>query len=494
MTMDELLTVAEMYEADRLAVDAGVAGVELMEAAGRGVAAAVTSRREPGRALVLCGPGNNGGDGFVAARVLAEASWSVDLALLGSVDRLKGDAAHMAGLWTGPVEPLNEAVVRGHDVIIDAIFGAGLARPVEGVAAAVIDAANQSTALRVAVDVPSGIDGESGQVLGVALKADVTVTFFRKKPGHVLLPGRLQCGVVDLVDIGTPADVLDHIRPQTWVNDPAIWLQHWPWPTLGGHKYSRGHSLIVSGPLQSTGAAVLAGYGALRIGSGLVTVACPEDALPALAAKLTAVMTRPFADDAGFAQILKDKRKNAILLGPGNGVTPETAERVQLALAVEKAVVLDADALTVFADSPSKLIDALHENCVLTPHEGEFFRIFSDLEGERSKLARARRAAARAGCVVLLKGADTVIAAPDGRAVINANAPADLATAGAGDVLAGMVTGLLAQGMPAFEAAAAAVWVHGAAASALGPGLIAEDLWTAIPPILRDLRAPNARA
>lgn len=488
-----LLTTAEMYEADRLAVEAGVAGIDLMETAGRGVAAAVTSRREPGRALVLCGPGNNGGDGFVAARVLAEAGWSVDLALLGARDALKGDAAHMADLWTGPIHKIEDVEAGGHDAIIDAIFGAGLTRPVEGAVAAVIEAANAAPALRIAVDVPSGVDGDSGQVLGTGFTADVTVTFFRRKPGHLLLPARLHCGEVELVDIGTPEQVLDEIRPQTWGNGPELWLPAWPWPSLAGHKYDRGHSVVVSGPLHSTGAAVLAAYGALRIGSGLVTVACPEDALPALAVKLTAVMTRPFGDIGGFEEILEDERKNAVLIGPGNGVTPETRERVTFLLKTGKRAVLDADALAVFADESTRLLKLLHEKCVITPHEGEFFRIFPDLRSEPDKLGRARLAAKRAGCVVLLKGADTVIAAPDGRAAINENAPADLATAGAGDVLSGMVTGLLAQGMPPFEAACAAAWVHGAAASAVGPGLIAEDLWDAVPGVLADLKASSAR-
>ncbi|RMF11481.1 MAG: NAD(P)H-hydrate dehydratase [Alphaproteobacteria bacterium] len=487
----ELLTIDEMYEADRLAIRSGVSGLQLMEAAGRGVASAVTSRRKPGRALILCGPGNNGGDGFVAARVLEEAGWSVDVALLGRVEALKGDAAHMAGLWTGHVRPLDEAVVDDQDVIIDALFGAGLTRPIEGAVANVIARANAHPALRVAVDVPSGIDGDSGQVRGTAFEADVTVTFFRRKPGHLLLPGRLQCGVVEVVDIGTPAAVLDQIAPRTWRNDPALWLAVWPWPTLAGHKYSRGHTLVVSGPLHATGAATLAAYGALRIGSGLVTVACPEDALPALAGKLTAVMTSPFGDAGEFAGSLDDARKNALLLGPGNGVTDETRTRVDLALATGRAVVLDADALTVFADRPDDLFKKLHEKCVITPHDGEFFRLFPDLRQESSKLHRARVAARRAGCVLVLKGADTVVASPDGRAVINDNAPPDLATAGAGDVLAGMIAGLRAQGVPAFEAAAAGVWVHGQAASRIGAGLIAEDLWGAIPGVLGELKGMN---
>ena len=489
----ELLSLSEMYEADRLAVERGVAGTALMDAAGQGVADAITTRRPPGRALVLCGPGNNGGDGFVAARLLSEAGWQVNLALLGDPGALKGDAALMAGRWTGAVLPLAADLVQDQDVIIDAIFGAGLSRPVEGAVAELLANIDQSDALKVAVDVPSGVDGDSGAVRGVSYQADVTVTFFRKKPGHILLPGRALCGEVELVDIGTPVEVLDEINPPTCLNDPALWLTQWRWPGLSGHKYSRGHSLVVSGPLKSTGAAVLGAYAALRIGSGLVTVACPSDALPALAARLTAVMTAPFEDNSGFMDILADDRKNAVLAGPGNGVNDFTRERVKAILRAGRRTVLDADALTVFRDDPRTLLDLLHEDCVLTPHDGEFSRIFPDLaedmeKGEMGKLDRVRAAARLSGAVVLLKGADTVVARPDGRAVINDNAPPELATAGAGDVLSGIITGLLAQGMPAFEAAAAGAWVHGAAARAVGPGLIAEDLWDAIPRVLKDLK------
>lgn len=498
----ELLSNTDMYEADRLATAAGVSGMELMEAAGRGVAEAVLSRREakgepvtePGRALVLCGPGNNGGDGFVAARHLHDAGWSVDLALLGEVAALTGDAARMAALWTGAVLTLGPQVVSDHDVIIDAVFGAGLARPVDGKVAETLAAARNARALRVAVDVPSGVDGDTGAALGQTFEADVTVTFFRKKPGHLLMPGRALSGTVELVDIGTPPEVLDRIRPATFINDPALWAGQWPWPEARGHKYSRGHALVISGPLKSTGAAVLAAYGALRIGSGLVTVACPDDALPALAARLTAVMTAPFGDQTEFAAILADARKNAILIGPGNGVTEGTRARVGAVLDTGRAAVLDADALTIFKEDPAKLVHMLHEKCVITPHDGEFFRIFPDLADGTGKLARARAAAARSGAVVLLKGPDTVVAAPDGRAVINDTAPPDLATAGAGDVLAGMVTGLLAAGMDPFDAARAAVWVHGQAAQAVGTGLIAEDLWDAIPDVLKQLPRPGQRA
>jgi NAD(P)H-hydrate epimerase len=483
----ELLTVAEMYRADAYAVASGVPGETLMENAGAGVAQEIVRRFVPQLTAVLCGPGNNGGDGFVVARHLRRAGWPVRLALLGDRAALRGDAAIMAGRFDGPIEPLTVSAIEGAGIIVDALFGAGLARALDGMVAAVVEAANASNLPVVAIDVPSGVDGDSGQVLGAAFEAVLTVTFFRRKPGHLLLPGRLLCGEVSVIDIGIPsAGALLDIAPRQWHNDPALWGNAFPRPKLDGHKYGRGHALVVSGDMAETGAARLAARAALRAGAGLVTLASPATALAVNAAALTAVMVRGFADAADFARLLAaDPRRNAVLLGPGNGVTATTRANVLSALATERSIVLDADALTIFADGPDVLFGAIKGPCVLTPHAGEFARLFKTAG---DKLARTRAAAALSHAVVLLKGADTVIAAPDGRAAINANAPAELATAGAGDVLAGIIVGLLAQGMPAFEAACAAAWLHGAAAAEFGPGLIAEDLSEALPAVLRRLR------
>lgn len=498
--MIELLSNAEMAEADRLAIAGGTAGIELMERAGEAVADAVAAcLPAASRVVVVAGPGNNGGDGFVAARLLAARGYRVRVLLVGEAERIKDDAALAAKRWGGsltPADPEGLAAGDPSDLVIDALFGAGLDRPVDGLPRAMIESMNAQPAPILAVDLPSGISGTSGAVMGTAVKASRTLTFFRKKPGHLLLPGRIHCGPVSVADIGIPASVLAQIAPQTSENLPALWRESFPIPQLTGHKYDRGHAVVVSGPSWSTGAARLAARGALRAGAGLVTIASPREALAVNAATNLAVMVRPADGPDELARFLADARLNALAIGPGVGVGEATCELVLAGLAGERAVVLDADAITSFSGHPQRLVEAVQGRrgraTILTPHEGEFSRYFGALDTRTkvgSKLERARLAAEVSGTVVVLKGGDTVVAAPDGRAAIAANAPPYLATAGAGDVLAGMAAGLLAQGMPAFEAAAAAVWLHGEAGSAAGPGLISEDLPEALPPVYRALLA-----
>jgi hydroxyethylthiazole kinase-like uncharacterized protein yjeF len=484
----ELLTTAEMAQADRLTVEAGIPSLTLMENAGRAVAAEILKRWDARKVAVLCGPGNNGGDGYVVARQLKEAGWPVWIEALGDPADLKGDAAEMFRRWSGETRTISRA--RKADLVVDALFGAGLSRPLDHNTRFIVEVLNEVGVPVVAVDVPSGLDADTGRPAGgAAVQASLTVTFFRKKPGHLLLPGRGLCGETVLADIGIPDAVLAVIKPQAFANGPGLWGRAFPWPQPGAHKYSRGDVLVVSGPAHATGAARLAARGALRAGAGLVSVASPPGAVLVNASHLTAVMVKPFDGAAGFAALLADARVNAIVIGPGTGRGEGTRELTGLALGRPGGVVLDADALTSFADEPSALFAQLHDRSVLTPHEGEFARLFPGLlEASPSRLAAAREAAGEAGCTVLLKGPDTVIAAPDGRAAINANAPPFLATAGAGDVLAGMIAALMAQGMAAFEAACAAVWLHGEAASRFGPGLIAEDLPEMLPSVLTELQ------
>jgi ADP-dependent NAD(P)H-hydrate dehydratase / NAD(P)H-hydrate epimerase len=492
-----LLTVSEMAMADRLTTEAGRPGSELMENAGRAVAEAAHAARGGGRVAVLCGPGNNGGDGFVAARYLEEQGHAVTLFLLGALETLKGDAAEAARRWTkgdkARVRALEASQIGAPDLVIDALYGAGLSRPVEGLAAAAIEHVNGLAGAHVvAVDMPSGIHGDTGQALGAAIRARETVTFFRPKPGHFLMPGRAHAGHLHVADIGIAPPVLGRIGPKGFENGPALWDAQRPRPSATGHKYDRGHAVVVSGGAFATGAARLAARGALRAGAGLVTVASPPEALAVNAAHLTAIMLRGFTGEAGLAEILADKRRNALAMGPGLGVGPETQGLVRAAQGAGVFLVLDADALTSFAERPAALFLNARGLMVLTPHEGEFKRLFPGLlEEAGNRLAAARRAAQRANAVVVLKGPDTVIAEPDGRAAINANAPPSLATAGSGDVLAGIIAGLGAQGMPPFEAAACGVWLHGAAAAGFGPGLIAEDIAEMLPRVFGALSAGN---
>ena len=485
LTPTALLRVAQMVEADRLTLVAGTPGSALMQHAGDAVAREIRRRWSLRRICVLCGPGNNGGDGFVAAAALADAGWPVRVALLGSRERLRGDAAFHAARWRGALEALAPACLGDAQLVIDAVFGSGLNRGLEDTVVQTLAAAAQRALPVIAIDVPSGVMGDTGAAPG-AVAARCTVTFTRKKPGHVLLPGRELCGEVVVADIGTPTSVLDGITVQAWENHPDLWLPALPRARPDGNKYSRGHALLIGG-YPMTGAARMAARAAARAGAGLTSIAVPEIALPIYAAALTSIMAHPCDRPDDFARLLADARYTALLIGPGAGVDERTRARALQLLATRRAVVLDADAITVFAGRLAELTAAIGGPCILTPHEGEFARLF-DAAGD--KLTRARSAARVSGAIIVLKGADTVIAAPDGRAVVNTNAPASLATAGSGDVLGGLILGLLAQGMDAFLAAAAGVWLHGAAAASFGPGLIAEDLPDLVPGVLRRLAPP----
>ncbi len=490
----EILTVSEMTSADQAAIAGGTSGFALMRRAGQAVALAAEALAERGRILVVAGRGNNGGDGFIAAAELAARGRDVSVVLLCDRATLKGDAALAAAEWKGEVLPCDPAALGQPNLIIDALFGAGLNRPVKGDPYAMIEAMNASGVPILSVDLPSGINGDTGEVMGIAIEASATVTFFRRKPGHLLLPGRAHCGEVDVADIGIEPDVLDAIAPKTFENVPDLWADIFPSPQADGHKYARGHAVVVSGDMVSTGAARLAARAALRAGAGLVTVASKRDALAVNAAALTAVMVRDTETPQQFAELLADKRLNACVIGPAAGIGERTRDMVRAALSARRGVVLDADALTSFADDPEPLFTEIKKQddpqVILTPHAGEFGRLFNKFHStypHASKLERARIAAVQSGAVVLLKGADTVVAAPDGRAAITANAAPWLATAGSGDVLAGIIGGMLAQGVPAFEAACIAAWMHGEAGHEFGPGLIAEDLPDMLPAVLRNL-------
>lgn len=493
--MNEILTIEEMRKADQLTISAGTPGIVLMERAGRAVADCASEMVKSGASiLILCGPVNNGGDGFVAARCLSGRGYQVSIGLLGQRTALRGDAALAAESWTGSILPLTGISFDGIELVIDALFGAGLNRPIEGEARETLEKVAASGVPVLAVDMPSGVGGNSGQVLGFAAPAMRTVTFACPKPAHLLYPGRRLCGQVALKDIGISQATISAIAPKLYVNGPWVWPSIPARPEEEGHKFRRGHLLVVSGGIESTGAARLAAQAAARVGAGLVTVASPSDALAVNAAALTDIMVRRADGAEGLGGLLNDPRRNAVVLGPGAGIGAITRSQVDLVLVSGRASVLDADALTSFEGEAAKLAAHIratraHE-MVITPHDGEFLRLFNqqnDILQLKDRLSRARRAAEFLGLVVVLKGPDTVVASPDGRAVISTNGTPWLATAGSGDVLAGAIGGLLAQGHRAFEAAAAGVWLHAEAGRKVGPGLLAHDLPQALRAVIAGL-------
>jgi hydroxyethylthiazole kinase-like uncharacterized protein yjeF len=482
----EILTVAQMGEADRAAIAAGTPGIVLMERAGQAVTEAIEARFEPCSTTVLVGPGNNGGDGYVVARLLRERGWPVRIEALAPAR--SADARAAAAAWEGAVEPFTP---RGPaaDLIVDALFGAGLDRPLGAEPARLALALERAGTPIVAIDTPSGLAGDTGQPLGgICFRAQLTVTFHRRKPAHVLQPGRVLCGEVVVGDIGLGEKSPGASPATLFENTPELWRARFPWPAVTAHKHTRGRLVVVSGEAWSTGAARLAARAGLRVGAGLVTLLSPPEALMINAAHLEAVMLRPFDTDEDLEAAGSDA--DCAVIGPAAGVTDVTLSNVLALARTGAALVLDADALSVFRDDPAELFSILDRDDVLTPHPGEFERVFPGLlKSEPERIGAARTAAARAQAVVLLKGPDTVIAAPDGRAAVNLNGTPWLATAGSGDVLAGLIGGLIAQGMESFEAACAGAWIHAACAEAFGPGLISEDLPGLVPMVLKQLRA-----
>jgi hydroxyethylthiazole kinase-like uncharacterized protein yjeF len=488
----ELLTPKEMAMADARAADLGpLDSYGLMVNAGQSVTACLLNRYPAATGFdILCGPGNNGGDGYVIARLLAKAGVSVSVYADGA-PRAGTDAERAAKDCPLTATPVGNFRPTEGTVVVDALYGAGLTRPLAGEAKAAAEACNEMGVTVVAVDLPSGLSGETGQPLGASFRADLTITFFRLKPGHLLEPGRDLCGETILADIGIPNAVLETIEPNTFRNKPALWLEKLPRPQRGQHKYSRGHAAVFSGGPSSTGAARLCAIAAARGGAGATTIWSPASAITTNAAHLTSIMLRKLDDAADLREAFAEREPAAIVLGPGYGLRRPIREMVLAVLAQSTmgTLVLDADAITGFRDEPETLFDAIKRSrreVVLTPHEGEFARIFPDIT-DASKLTRARKAGEQAGAVIVLKGPDTVVAAPDGRAAINENGSPWLATAGSGDVLAGIIAGLAAQKMPLWEASCAAVWLHAEAASRFGPGLIADDLPGLLPPLLREL-------
>lgn len=492
--MHELLTPDEMGRADALAIGRGpLSGIELMRNAGRAAAREILDRFADAECVsILCGPGNNGGDGYVIARELKRAGIPVSVFTLAQA-KPGTDAALVAEEYNGDVSPMAAFSPSAGGLLVDALFGAGLTRSVDGPALEAIRKTKEAGCRVVAVDLPSGLSGDSGAVLGDACPADLTVAFFRKKPGHLLYPGRILCGELAVADIGIRSDILADIGPSCFENLPKLWIDVLPTPSADAHKYSRGAVGVFSGGPASTGAARLSAEAAQRAGAGAVTVYSPANALLVNANHLTSIMLSKLDAADELAEMLKSSRNKAFVLGPGFGIGEKVCEFALAVLSVKENpphLVLDADGLTSLAENPATLFDRPgndRQSLVLTPHEGEFARLFPDHAADPalSKLDRARAAAKQASATVIYKGPDTVVASPDGRAAINTNGTPWLATAGSGDVLAGITAALLAQGMPAFEAACASVWMHAESGQLVGRSAIAEDLVDRLPCVYR---------
>jgi NAD(P)H-hydrate epimerase len=474
-----LLTGAEMRAAEQAAFRRGLPSFEAMRRAGVAVADAIIARwpaASSGEVHVLCGPGNNGGDGFVAAATLRSAGYRVHVHATRAKSDYAGDAARAAALWhgeAGTLDAIRLAALDGSSIVVDALFGIGLDRALDGNVARTIEAVNNTRATIVAVDIPSGVQADDGRIMGVAIGASLTVTFGWRKLGQVLQPGAARCGEALVADVGFARADLGSANPTRWLNDPSLWSSAYPVPKPSDHKYQRGHAVIVGGAVM-TGAARLAARAARRTGLGLLTLAVPPAAWPIYAADQPGAIVRLAADPSALAAIAGDERISALLVGSGLEPDGATLELVRTCIALSRPTVIDGGGLGALGEA--ELLAGDRPDIVLTPHEGEFGRLFPDLVGRENKVERALLAAQRTGCTIILKGPDTVIAAPDGRSIVSGGAPATLATAGSGDVLAGIVSGLLGLGMPPFLAAAMAVWLHGRAAEGAGLGLIAEDL------------------
>ena len=487
-----ILSSQQMKEAEKAAAKGKTQSFTLMQRAGKAVADEIGARYEKQDILVLCGPGNNGGDGFIAAAALKKKNWPVTIACAVDIHDLQGDASRAAEGWNGEIIPFDELELPESGLIVDAVFGTGLSRDVDGVIADLLVALRECECPVIAIDLPSGAEADTGMCQFMTPQAELTITFGWKKPAHVLMPARLACGEIIVADIGIGEDVLEPLGPFLLENSPENgWGVDIADKSLSAHKYDHGHVVVLGGRVM-TGAGCLASVAALRAGAGLVSVVSYPDAASTYRAYCPSLMVETISELARFKEHLKDIRRNVVLMGPGAGQDHPAALKKAVFDAVQsdpsRICVLDADALTVFADDHRTFIKALGGHCILTPHEGEFARIFPDIDPTASKLERAYAAARKSGAVIVLKGADTVIASPDDRMVVNTTGTGWLATAGTGDVLAGMIAGLAARRiLDPFDAACAAVWLHGKIAENYGPGLISADMADKLPEALKNL-------
>lgn len=489
--MFEILSAAEMKKADAAAIAAGTPAHALVSAAAAGLAGAIENFMPPCRVLFLCGAGHNGSDGFVAAQMLSKKEgWQVRVACLVKKNELKGDAAEAAAAWEGATENLNSNLpVHQTDLIVDAVFGTGFSGSLPPEMVILFDKIRAKNIPVIAADIPSGIDATSGAIAEGTLKADLTVVFCRKKIAHVLAATRAYLGALQLSAIPVDDAHVAALGTSVFENHPALWLPNFPFPSAETHKYARGHVTVYGGPVR-TGAACLAAHAAQVAGAGVVSIACAAEQKTIYSLYRASLMVDVWGSEEDFKSLLRDERANVTVIGPGGGRSGAEAERLRAATLnalsmAGKTLVLDGDVFSVFKNDADTLFRHLSKHHILTPHEGECTRLFGEIKG--SKVERARAAARKAGAIVVLKGFDTVVAAPDGTTVVNTNGTPILATAGSGDVLAGLVAGFAAQGMPSFMAALAAVWLQADAARLYGPGLTAEEIINNINQSLKSL-------
>ncbi|MEO1041400.1 MAG: NAD(P)H-hydrate dehydratase [Pseudomonadota bacterium] len=462
-----LLTPVAMAAADQRTIDAGTARGTLIARAARSVFRILRAQFTRRPVTVLCGPGQNGEDGWMLAALLADAGWPLEIIDLGGGLQIDDPAPEGLASY---VRPSGIFAPTSSSLIVDAVLGAGLARPVSGEIARVFEKLNQSDAKVLAIDLPSGIDGATGEVRGQAVHADVTVTFHRLKPGHLIGDGAELSGRIFLCDIGIAPEADD--ASAVW-NAPCLWRDSLCGLVRETHKYARGHVCVIGGPGLKGGAARLSARAASVSGAGAVTYLSPLSGAEFAAATFDAVMVKPLGDREALDAFLRD-RVGAVVLGPGMGHAEKAEEAVKAVLETKLPCVLDADALTLYEGRTDELFEHLHGACVLTPHEGEFSRLFPDLSGD--KRIRTEKAAELSGATVLLKGSTTVIAKTGEPTVISSHGSPALATAGSGDVLAGLIGGFLAKGVTPVKAAAAGAWVHADAARDAGPSLNADHL------------------
>ena len=483
-----ILSNKEMAKADLLTIESGISSLDLMFNAGKKVFDNLPIQKGK-KALFICGPGNNGGDGYVAADLLLKKGMEIDIYCPISKARESNDNLYYKQKLNNSLFVSKIKNITNYCYVVDALFGTGLSRTMSNDLISLVNNINQSKLDVYSVDIPSGINGDTSAVLGGAFNASKTITFFNKKKCHYLYPGKKHCGKIIVEDIGINTDVFEKIMPNIKKNDPSLWIKSFPFPVSSDHKYSRGMLVINTGPQFQTGAARLAGRSAMRVGAGAVTMVCDEETAKILEPQISVELLSVIKEKNDIQKLLKDKRVSCALIGPGNGVNDETKARTLMALAFVDHCVIDADAITCFETNPEELFIDTYTHTILTPHEGEFKRLFGDkLSIIEDKVLRCLEASKKAGSIVLLKGADTVIASPDGQVVINSSEEPYLATAGSGDVLAGIIASLVGEKkMRAFDAACAGAWIHSRLGELIGPGLIAEDLVDKIPYVIKEL-------